>query len=94
MYTGIKVKHQGRHRSDHALLKIKWWRGANNHILKSKLFKFEAMWLKHPECERVIKEGWRGSADRSEGEDIREKINEYGESLKKWNKDVFGNINY
>lgn len=51
-----------------------------------KLFRFEAMWLDHPDTHRVIQTAW--SRDYS----FSSKIQHTKNALKDWNKNVFGNI--
>lgn len=53
-----------------------------------KPFRFLNCWLTHPECLKLIKESWREASPLP----IAEKFKVVKSRLKKWNSDVFGQI--
>ena len=69
------------------------------HVAKAQLkrerscrqFKFENMWVRHRDCEAIIKKGWR-EGRVSNIDDLVMELGNCGEALSKWNKKVFGNI--
>ena len=56
-------------------------------------FRFENMWVKEEECQRVISENWNGSAIRSFKE-LVDSVKRCGHHLAKWNRENFGNWEY
>ncbi|XP_028799533.1 uncharacterized protein LOC114754857 [Neltuma alba] len=49
-------------------------------------FKFEAMWLKHKDFKRVLKDNWQRN------DEVWNDLEELEPKLKIWNQEVFGNI--
>ncbi|KAL5782731.1 hypothetical protein ACOSP7_007760 [Xanthoceras sorbifolium] len=80
------VKHLPRTHSDHCPILLKLH---SNHIPSSLLkpFRFEVMWLKHAEFDRIVSGEWFAG----EG-NIIDKILSLSNMLKSWNKDSFGCI--
>lgn len=91
-FQNIEVRHRGRHKSNHALLIIRW---NNSRVQRRKLreFKFEAMWLKHVDCEDAVRRGWNRGKDSWEESMTWSRLKRCGESLKEWNNQVFGTVN-
>lgn len=50
------------------------------------------MWLSSPRCENVIKEVWNPGDGEGNVADILEKIKKCGETLLKWDREEFGNV--
>jgi len=59
-----------------------------------KPFRFEAFWLRHPDFVGKMEEWWQHSTAQGRGKmhTFQLKLKEIKESIKKWNKEEFGNI--
>lgn len=57
-------------------------------------FCFEAMWVGHERCSKIIEESWHHSGGRNVFNSLLENIQTYGELLKAWNKVDFGHVQY
>ncbi|OMO74062.1 hypothetical protein COLO4_26732 [Corchorus olitorius] len=55
-------------------------------------YKFEMMWTTHPQCKEVIKEAWNGEVQGSPPFKLTRKVKFVREKLKRWNKEVFGDL--
>ncbi|XP_050238375.1 uncharacterized protein LOC126687864 [Mercurialis annua] len=62
--------------------------GVERYEIKKRVFRFEAMWLSHPDCEEIVKGGW----NLAQGADVVNKISNCASSLATWNEEAFGNI--
>ena len=60
---------------------------------RKRSFRFENMWIRHEGCEVVISAGWKKNRI-SNFEVLLKGVQQCRISLSKWNKDVFGNIQY
>lgn len=78
-----------RSRSDHHPLVIVSKRG--NDAIHSH-FKFQKMWLQHPNCQRVVKEVWNRPAVGCPMSIVSQKLKALKAELKSWNMMVFGNV--
>ena len=56
-------------------------------------FRFENMWTKKAECQKVISESWNGFLICS-CEDLAQTVQRCGNRLANWNKHYFGNFQY
>ncbi|CAM8948104.1 unnamed protein product [Rhodiola kirilowii] len=57
---------------------------------RKKPFRFEAMWIDHPDFERVMAECWRSSLDSHQN--WQQKLNDCGRALSVWNRSKYGNV--
>ncbi|XP_019465351.1 PREDICTED: uncharacterized protein LOC109363546 [Lupinus angustifolius] len=55
-------------------------------------FRFHKMWLKHPDCNKVIEESWRAKVYGCPMFILVTKLKRLKNVLKVWNVNVFGNI--
>ncbi|XVF40577.1 hypothetical protein PTKIN_Ptkin01aG0124800 [Pterospermum kingtungense] len=55
-------------------------------------FRFEAMWLLHDDCEKVIQKAWENNIVGSPAFVLMRKIKITKEALKLWNKCEFGRL--
>ena len=62
------------------------------HGFYRKHFKFEAMWLTHPQCQEQVTQAWEGGVERSTMGHINEKIQACKNKLEVWDKNCFGNV--
>ncbi|GMY07817.1 reverse transcriptase, partial [Fagus crenata] len=57
-----------------------------------KHFKFEAMWLTHPQCQEQVTQAWEGGVEGSTMGHINEKIQACKNKLEVWDKNCLGNV--
>uniref|UniRef100_A0A2N9HKW7 Reverse transcriptase domain-containing protein n=1 Tax=Fagus sylvatica TaxID=28930 RepID=A0A2N9HKW7_FAGSY len=62
------------------------------HGFYRKHFKFEAMWLTHPQCQEQVTQAWEGGVEGSTMGHINEKIQACKNKLEVWDKNCFGNV--
>ena len=55
-------------------------------------YRFEAMWISHPGCEKTIREAWSNLVQISLSFTQVQKIKIVRDDLKRWNKDSFENL--
>ena len=86
LYIDGYVKHLPRVLSDHCPVLIQFH---SNHMpnSKNKPFRFEAMWLNHKKFDEFFINNWS-----SYEEDTAGKIPKFTDTLKRWNKEEFGNL--
>lgn len=70
--------------SDHCPLLLLLHNNENTKV--EKLFKFETMWMSHPDLIDIVSNVW------SDKTDLNVAILYFTEKVKDWNKDNFGNI--
>ncbi|GLT27325.1 hypothetical protein SLA2020_023310 [Shorea laevis] len=93
MFPGAFSHHLLTLKSDHALILViadKRIGGCRNP--STKLFRFENYWIKEPECEHRIKEGWKVGRGNTNMSRVLSKIALCGSLLTKWSQAKFGNI--
>ncbi|XP_043720925.1 uncharacterized protein LOC122668425 [Telopea speciosissima] len=61
-------------------------------IRGSKPFRFEAMWLRHPQCMSVANQAWHIPLVGENHTQLWKRMENCKEVFKCWNADVFGNI--
>ncbi|OMO90423.1 Endonuclease/exonuclease/phosphatase [Corchorus olitorius] len=59
---------------------------------KRRPYRFEAMWLTHPQCREVVKAAWDNNFQGSSSYRLVQKLKAAKGNLKKWNKEVFENL--
>ncbi|XP_030958466.1 uncharacterized protein LOC115980342 [Quercus lobata] len=84
LYPEAAVTHLPRTYSDHHLVLIELWKPQTDRA--NRPFRFQSMWLLHPEFPRVVKEAW------SEGGSLHPATVEFTRKVRKWNSEVFGNL--
>ncbi|XP_059066266.1 uncharacterized protein LOC131857597 [Cryptomeria japonica] len=55
-------------------------------------FRFEKMWLSHPNLSSSVKDWWNVQVDGSAMFQVSKKLRHVKEEVKKWNREVFGDI--
>ena len=83
-YPEAVVTHLPRTFSDHCPMLIKLCKSSANHLNKS--FRFQTMWLLHPDFLRVVQQAW--SKDRF----LQTSTSDFIDKAKKGNVEVFGNL--
>lgn len=91
LFPSLRVKHLGRYKSDHAPLLFEFDRMEENNLpqQKRKRFRFENMWMKHPDFVNFVKDSWISCNSLLS---VSEKIQICGEKLLWWDEMVFGNV--
>ena len=56
------------------------------------MFRFEAMWLRDPQCDEVVQEAWYEGLCKPSGSPFTNCINNCRTRLQVWNKIEFGHI--
>ena len=77
--------------SDHSLLLFNISTQEVTHAQVKKSFRFENMWVRNNQCEKVIKESWKVSSNPS-WVDLVNGIENCNHQLMRWNKTSFGNV--
>ncbi|KAF7841337.1 ribonuclease H [Senna tora] len=57
-------------------------------------FKFEAMWLQHPQFHHIVRQAWNKPTNGSRAIQLKEKIKSVSKDIWSWNKSTFGNLNH
>ncbi|KAL0017636.1 hypothetical protein SO802_004705 [Lithocarpus litseifolius] len=84
LYPEAVVTHLPRIYSDHHPVLIKLCKP--NPDRANRPFRFQSMWLLHPDFSRVVKEAW------PEGRPLHLATEDFTRKKKKWNFEVFGNL--
>ena len=87
MFPNAGIKHLVGPTTDHKPILLDT-HFENNNI--NKPFRFEAMWVRDPECEEVVDQAWRKEFLGSHVFNLMRKISHIGFLLSKWNKTSFG----
>lgn len=92
-FMGAEVHHVNMSTSDHSLLALRLptKRGGKNHR-GQKLFRFEAMWLRDPQCDEVVQKAWYEGLCKLDGSPFTNCINSCRTRLQVWNKMEFGHV--
>ena len=57
-----------------------------------KLFRFESIWLKKPQCEEIVQNAWSDGVLAQSDFPLVSCINQCRMQLEAWNKNVFGHV--
>lgn len=57
-----------------------------------KNYKFEHLWLTHPQLKQVVKLAWTQQSDADSSLDLQLRLITTGQTLMEWNKDTFGHL--
>lgn len=85
------VTHLPRYKSNHAPIVLNYFR-VNEGTQRSKVFskfRFEHMWMQHPEFENTLKETWRTTTITAH---IGEKLQQVGMSVQRWASKHYGSV--
>ncbi|XP_019166800.1 PREDICTED: uncharacterized protein LOC109162584 [Ipomoea nil] len=88
-FSDIRICALARTTSDHAPLLL---HGANSSLSALKQFRFQNMWLTHPDFMEIVRNSWEQSADGGGMRALSYKLKRLKMALKDWNKHSFGNI--
>lgn len=84
LFPDATIAHLPRVKSDHSPVLIDCLGGSKH--LAPRQFQFHAAWLTHSGLKQVIASNWNSSASLTDNNLLMASV------LRKWNKDVFGNI--
>ena len=84
MYPKAVVTHLPRTFSDHHPVLIELWKPNANRLVRP--FRFQTMWLLHPDFHRIVREAWPDDVL------LQLAIPNFTRKAKKWNYEVFGNL--
>lgn len=88
-FASSKVTHGIRRCSDHTPLLIE---SIINPVRRKGQFRFQDMWLKHPECVKSIESNWNLPARKQGLKKLWEKLHRLKQYLQWWNRHVFENF--
>ncbi|CAM9002471.1 unnamed protein product [Rhodiola kirilowii] len=88
-FTDVHVHHFNIHVSDHCIVMVdtEGWTGCR----RKKIFRFEAMWLDHPDYSCIMEDFW--DQNSKIGSSLADGLKMCKERLKDWNTTSFGNVN-
>ncbi|XP_030929600.1 uncharacterized protein LOC115955566 [Quercus lobata] len=86
LYSEAVVTHLPRTFSDHCPVLLELCKSSANNF--TKLFRFQTMWLLHPDFYRVVQQAWVEIENRT----LQRVVADFVDRVKKWNVEVFGNI--
>ena len=92
MFPTSKLFHVANSVSDHCILILKSANPARKRRKKSKLFRFESMWLRDEGCSGVVNDAWDRGRIRGTDWPLLHCLEECRTSLSKWNKHSFGHV--
>ncbi|CAH9114746.1 unnamed protein product, partial [Cuscuta epithymum] len=89
LYDNIQIQHLNKSSSDHSpmLLQCK-----NQLVIGPKAFKFQNMWLSHPNFMHVVDGAWKNVPTSGGMRGLYNKLQYLKQTLKAWNKNTFGDI--
>ncbi|KAK6163315.1 hypothetical protein DH2020_000179 [Rehmannia glutinosa] len=91
-FPKARVFHCLTRASDHAPLLVKTEHSDRIDPKLHKKFRFEALWVKHEECEKIIRDKWIHSSGGEIRNSIHNTLNLCKTSLIQWNRACVGNI--
>ena len=92
MFSSVKLFHVSNSISDHSILVLKEARFPRWRWQRSKLFRFESMWLEDERCKHVEEEAWERGQNRVSSWPLEACLEECQRSLESWNKHTFGHV--
>ena len=91
LFPRAKLHHLTNSASDHSPLLLRLERRVSKKKMK-KLFRFESMWLKEPQCEEIVQKAWSDGVMVQSEFPLVSCINHCRMQLEVWNKNVFGHM--
>lgn len=90
-FPSRQVRHLPRYKLDHApvVLEASTEADDNFEFRKPRRFRFEHMWLQHPDFGEAVKTSWRNSFL---GDNLMDQLQSCGEKLSQWARTSIGNI--
>ncbi|KAL0345310.1 UNVERIFIED_CONTAM: hypothetical protein Sradi_4362300, partial [Sesamum radiatum] len=91
LFPEARVRHLPSLQFDHSTILVETVRDQQLDHNK-KMFRFEAMWLRSPDCEEVVREHWGGTKQGSALSALQQKIRNCRVGLLQWDRTCFGNV--
>ena len=91
LFPRAKLHHLTNSASDHSPLLLHLERRVSKKKMK-KLFGFESMWLKEPQCEEIVQKAWSDGVLGQSEFPLVSCLNHCRMQLEVWNKTVFGHM--
>jgi len=92
MFPTTKLFHVANSVSNHSMLVLKNANPTRKRRKKTKLFRFESMWLRDEQCSEVVNEAWEKGRNRGTNWQLLHCLDEFHTALTKWNKHSFGHV--
>lgn len=90
-FPQARLFHLANSTSDHNVLMLKLEQGTRQPRNK-KLFRFESMWLKHEQCEEVVRGAWEMGMHMERENTMEHYLENCRIALTIWNSRVFGHV--
>ena len=90
-FPRARLFHLANSASDHSVLMLKLEQ-ATRQPRNRKIFHFEAMWLKHEQCEEVVREAWETGIHMGRENTMEHCLENCRIALTAWNSRVFGHV--
>ena len=91
-FPRAKLYHVANPALDHYVLLLRLDQASRQTKGRAKLFHFESMWLKHNQCEGVVKEAWESELWMQRTNPIEGCLENCRRALTRWNSQVFGHV--
>ena len=91
-FPKAKLYHVANSASDHCVLLLRLDQAPRQTKGRAKIFRFESMWLKHDQCEGVVKETWEAGLWMQGTNPIEGCLESCRRALSRWNSQVFGHV--
>ena len=91
-FPRAKLYHVANSASDHCVLLLQLDQAPRQTKGRAKIFRFESMWLKHDQCEGVVKEAWEAGLWMQGTNPIEGCLESCRRALSRWNSQVFGHV--
>lgn len=92
MFPFSKLLHIASSTSDHSILLLKTSNPPRQKARGSKLFRFEAIWLRDEACSEVVQETWVRGENKGSQWPFASYLDECQSALTSWNKNIFGHM--
>ena len=92
IFPRTKLFHIASSASDHSILLLKAANSSRQKYKRSKLFRFEDMWLRDEGCSEIVQEAWERGKIMGSQWPITSYLEECQFALMLWNKNVFGHV--
>ena len=91
-FPAARLFHVATSVSDHSILVLKETTHPRKHMQRTKVWRFESMWLEDVRCKEVVQGAWDMGKSRGSSWPLETCIEECQVSLKNWNKQTFGHV--
>ena len=92
MFLRVRLYHVATSTLDHSMLVLKTPRIGQRAPQRSKLFRFESMWLRDEQCKEVVNDAWERGRSMGTQHQFMQCLDECRKSLSTWNTNTFGHV--